>query len=45
MSLAVQLPSGTRWPIDQTKHSSSRATAAVATTERFPRMVSFLYVW
>ena len=38
----AQAPSGTRWPIDQTNPSSSRATAAVATTERFPRAVSRL---
>ena len=37
-----QAPSGTRWPMDQTNPSSSRATAAVATTERFPRAVSRL---
>ena len=32
-------PSGTSWPIDQTNPSSSRATAAVATTERLPRAI------
>jgi hypothetical protein len=39
---APQALSGTRWPMDQTNPSSSRATAAVATTERFPRAVSRL---
>jgi hypothetical protein len=39
-----QALSGTSLPIDQTKPSSSRATAAVATTVRFYRGVRRLYV-
>ena len=42
--VTAQALSGMRRPIDQTNPSSSRATAAVATTERFPRAVNRRYV-
>ena len=44
VSGADQPAAGKALPIDHMKHKSSRATAAVATTVRFPRETRRLYV-